>query len=519
MITSYSDFLTESMLQDMVMESVVVYSPRFKEALGLIDSPVARAIEDMEGEDMDVKSNYFDLGDDRDHMTFVSDLKARKMEADDFVAINPTSMTVWRLLSPDDPVSDIASALGFGEGRDFSFVSGLHNPSEDEVGRIAGKTVDMAGRVWARVEFPRGSSILRKACLVQVQPQWHRDRQSIRAGRGARALALVGGHKFTDRQIDEFSDKWKATWDRMRDAFRNVEVVSGEDIAFWYDQVNYLHGQKKGTIGDSCMASKPDDFFDIYAKNPDRVSMVILRAAEDRTKIRARAIVWRLDHPSGWTFMDRIYFTDQSEMQLLRDYARTQGWHYKKSNDNDERADVVGPNGLETPGAYMVVRLPRQNLSRYPYMDTMKYLDDREWNSTDRERPCILTNVIIHGSKKLESTGGSFHASCDDCEGEGTIACPQCDGSGNASCGSCYGEGSTECDECDGAGKLDCDACDGTGDVDGETCDKCDGDGKVECEECDGDGKVKCEECGGDGEEECDECDGDGSVDCPECSG
>ena len=59
MLRKYNDFLFESL----ILESIVVYSNKFKDILKEIDSPVAKAILDTETKDLDVANNYLDIND------------------------------------------------------------------------------------------------------------------------------------------------------------------------------------------------------------------------------------------------------------------------------------------------------------------------------------------------------------------------------------------------------------------------------------------------------------------------
>ena len=266
----------------------------------------------------------------------------------------------------------------------------------------------------------------------------------------------------------------------MNDIYRNFELVSGDDIAYWYNANNYLYGTNRGTLGNSCMATVPSSYFQIYTKNPDVCSLLILRSEEDPDKIVGRALVWKLNDPDI-TFMDRIYYTSDSQMQLFRDYAKFKKWYSKKRNDSSDEALVITPEGEEKYYDSLTVQIRATEYSKFPYVDTLKHLDD------NRSRYYTLS-TSQDDTKTLESTSGGYEGSeCDRCGGDGRVECEACDVDGRFDCNSCDGDGEVDCNNCDGEGKVECDECNGSGeDEEGNECRYCHGDGKVNCDDCDG---------------------------------
>jgi hypothetical protein len=261
------------------------------------------------------------------------------------------------------------------------------------------------------------------------------------------------------------------------------------------------------------------DFFDIYVKNPDKVSLLILKSDDDQ-KIKARALVWNLDNPKV-TFVDRIYTNDDSDVNLFKQYADSKGWYYKRNQNSSNDRILIGKDGVTLDEGPLLVTLLNENnggYRNYPYLDTLKYFNTSSGELTTQDKrghSYVIT---------LEDTGGRWiEDGCDTCGGDGRVDCPECGGSCEINCSDCYSRsarrstGKVECEECSGAGEMDCDDCEGQGEIDGESCGLCEGSGKKQCDDCDGDGEVDCDECGGRGEYECGNCDGDGRVDCPDC--
>jgi hypothetical protein len=515
MITKYDEFLLEQVIS-MINESNIVYSNKFRSLLKDIDSPVAKAISDIENKDIKVASNYFDISDNKETISFTADRKAQEIieeTKDKFAIVNHGRVLTHNL----DQNGGIFNRLGYvPQG------SNAYQPENGERGQIISKTVSpTSGKIFLFLKFGEGEQCVINKENVTIEDGskevWDKNRQSIRVGRGIRALLTSADAKFTDAEIEVFVNKYKAAFDRMNDIFRKFELVTGEQISYWYNKNRYIFGQTRGTLGSSCMAAVSARYFQIYTENPEVCSLLILKSDEDDTKIKGRALVWNLTSPEGVTFMDRIYTHDDSDVQLFRDYSKFKNWQYKYRNDSSSEPVTVGASGNNINHENLFVTIKNIDYTSYPYVDTLKFMNqegDKKIISTDGDKQNIGC---------MEDTGGGISShddddnECDNCGGSGRVECYSCDGSGVRECDDCEGSGKEECDNCD-KGKVDCENCDGEGEIDGEKCDECDGKGKKDCEDCDGTGKTNCSSCDGDGEHDCNDCDGNGRVDCPDCN-
>ncbi len=509
MLTKYNEFLFESL----ILESIVVYSNKFKDILKEIDSPVAKAILDIETKDLDVANNFLDIND-KDTISFIADRKAKELleQKDKFVIYNGGS----GFLRHSAGNAEIFALLEYEPVGDQTY-----HPQNGEKGEVLKKSKSpKSENIYVKVKFPGGITVINENNLRYVdvnQLPFQQNRQTIRTGRGVKALLSKSDYKFTDADIEQFVNKYKSAWDAMNDIFRKFELVSGEQIAHWYNYNKYE--EQRGTMGSSCMKAVDESYFNIYANNPDKCSLLILKS-DDGQKIKGRALVWKLDSPQV-TYVDRIYTNNDSDVELFKQYAYGKGWYHKPNQSSSNDYSMVGKEGVRKEG-HLVVNLKNQNegdYDRYPYLDTLKYFNTSSGKLTTEEMRGY-SNYIT-----LEDTGGRWieDEECDHCGGDGRVDCYECDGDGKVRCSECYSRsarrstGKVECGECSGAGELDCPDCDGKGEIDGENCESCNGDGKKQCPDCDGDGDIDCEDCGGDGEVECGNCDGDGRVDCPEC--
>lgn len=365
-------------------------------------------------------------------------------------------------------------------------------------------------------------------------------KSDMNVGRFVRAILTKAGIEVKPKELEDFVSKYKATILIEKEAFTRFEIVKGGDIKKYYHVENY--DKELGTLGSSCMRyAKCQNYLSIYSENPDRVSLIILKSTENPDKITARALLWLDD--KGRKFMDRIYIINSADIELFIDFAKENGFYYKK-NQTYHTGDPIMFNGkeLEREDSWVNVTLENSEFSDYPYMDSLKYLI--------RDKDLLTTNDNLYYDAELTSTEGG-DGSCDNCGGRGNVECGECDGSGEnrcyrcdgdgeqecrecegngtQECGRCDGYGETDCAICDGTSKLSCDECDGTGEVDGEKCENCEGktkvtcynceDGKVECPDCEGECSIDCSECDGKGLEECTRCDGSGVYECDECGG
>lgn len=510
MITKYDEFIVEKMLLS-INESIIEYSDRFISLLQKIDSPIAGELLSAHKIDRSLITNYFDL-DTKDTISYVSDKKAQQFadQPSEYFTLNIPS----EIFRGDDLVQlgigtilrshpNLKDALGNDDNADEVIATKFnYTPAIGEVGKLL-------------TEFIAPSYLINRNCLVlkfgdnfvltpkyntkPVDTGWIKNRQSIRVGRGIKALTKTLGFDFSDAQIEDFVNKWKSSFEWANNAFRSFEEVSGDEIAKWYNHETYERGLRKGTLSSSCMANKSPSFFSIYTANPEVVSLLILRSEKVNGTIVGRALVWKLD--SGKTFMDRVYSHDDDKVYLFNQYAVSKGWYYKLKNDSDAYCKVMKPDGTSN---YMDlgVKIKPINYALYPYLDTLKYLT--EVNSGFWR----LSNQETDGDWALESTSGQrISVRCEMCDGNDWLECPQCEGSG---------EYQITCDECTrfrpAVGKITCTDCDGDGF-------KIEDGAEVKCSECDGGGEIDCRGCDGHGEitEDCERCSGRGEIRCPEC--
>ena len=197
--------------------------------------------------------------------------------------------------------------------------------------------------------------------------------------------------------IETFVNKYKSVVDRDVSA-ELFDIINGSDIAKYYNWRKYARPDS-GSLGNSCMRSVDSSYFDIYAKNPEKVSMVILRDKDDNKQIIGRAIVWSLDSHPGITFMDRIYVSNYADEQKFKDFAHTNKWLYKSDQAIGSEISLVNLDGSRKQYDIWTKLNPIHH-DRYPYCDTMRYYNHESGvvSNCEKFNPMLL----------LGSTGGDY---------------------------------------------------------------------------------------------------------------
>jgi hypothetical protein len=547
-IIDYSEFILESKIE-LLLEANIKYTDKFKGILDEIDSPISTKLKQLSGKEVDVNTNYIDINTkSKDTILFTPDSKTLKIPTTILEDGYSYSGAADRARRNGYPIKNIDNPE---RNQEVEVVKEL---SSEELANFFGST----GYKITHIKFINQNS--KEECETfydtnKLSKDISEIKQSeVKVGRFATSILTKAGLEFKPTEIEDFVSKYKTAIQIRNDIFKRFEIVSGDDIKKFYNEEAYY--ERGGTLGGSCMRySKCANFLNIYSKNPDKVSLIILKSDKDPEKIIGRAILWTDDKDRR--FMDRVYIINHANQTLFVEYAIKNGFYYKKNQTYSE-GDPIMFNGqqLSMEDSVVTVELKPGSYYEYPYADTLKYYDTSTGyisNDDSMDHDCTLTDTE-GGDGSCDTCGGRGTLECEDCDGRGEYECGECDGRGNTSCSDCYGDGDLECGECEGSGREDCDDCNSTGEnpcstcdgtgtfegVDGEqecedcggtgnlVCDTCNGDcdiecrncngnGKTKCDECDGEGDIECSECGGEGEQQCGSCDGEGNRDCYEC--
>lgn len=506
-INSYLEFINESNLI-LLLEANIQYLPNFKTILDKIKSPISDELKKLVNKDIDINTNYIDINTEKnDYITFIPDDKIKNLK---YTVINSAAYHDLSYSAKRNgvyPIGDINSPSVGCEGEI------VHELTIDELRKIQPNCLDLPIKI-VHFRWSGGNIFLKKSGLVEKLDDYKST--DFKVGKFVTKILTTAGVEFSPKDVEDFVDKYKSQMQLRKNVFSRFEIVSGDVIKKWYYLVNY-ESPSNGSLGGSCMRyQKCQNFFDIYIKNPEVVSMVILKAGPkelvdedtgeiysvDQDLISGRAILWT--DISGRKIMDRIYTNNSADVELFKEFANKNKFYHKREQDFNEDTPLVFDGKTITEENTITVQLERGvDYDYYPYMDTLKY-----YNSS--------TGTITNDSNErydnvLEDTDGGH--GCQVCDGTGLVGCTECEGSGTEECYECDGSGTQVCEFCEGEGECDCPECDGND----PECEMCHGKNKVECPECNGDCTEGCVKCGCSGRITCTVCDGDEEVSCPEC--
>ena len=392
-IFKYNDFLTENVLIELIMESKVIYSKKFINLLNRMrTNKIATDLLNIYSKDHNVQHNYIDITDEKDSVTFTPDRKVKEL-----LEGKPEVYKVGtrRQLTHNDSNDKLFEALGYDKTKEY------WTPNDGQRGLVKSEVVSpTSGKVFVLFEEltdeeEKRYAVLNKDCLTLADfddsKVWQTSRNPIKIGRLVRALLRSVSITATDKEIEEFTNQWKATYDFAADVLKQFDVVKGGTIAYWYDYGKYVEGG--GTLNNSCMAEVDSDYFEIYTSNK-QVSLVILYDDNGQvqdgkytsTKIKGRAILWDAEiNGQKEMFMDRIYTTFDSDTDLFKQYAQKNGWFYKDSQSMTPRENIT--NGTSTSRPEIIVKVDNADCDYYPYVDTMCfcYTGSNELRNTQDE--------------------------------------------------------------------------------------------------------------------------------------
>jgi hypothetical protein len=179
------------------------------------------------------------------------------------------------------------------------------------------------------------------------------------------------------------------------------KVVKGDEIAKYYNSSNYA--QMRGTLGGSCMNDKKDgkpdtiqgnirysgfkgsnaNIFDIYTKNPEVCSLLIMTNSEG--KLVARSLVWNVKinfakdskgnivELNDIKFLDRVYTTEDWMVHKMCNWAETNRMANRYYQNFHNPETIIYNNDVYYVD--MEVSVKKIHYAGFPYLDTFTYYD------------------------------------------------------------------------------------------------------------------------------------------------
>ena len=410
-LNRFLDFKFNSLLESLLLESKLVFSNKLQNLMNsLPESRIKRELLQLikSGKDLTIAQNFFDIHPEKDKIFFVQDRKAQEILGSEALKyqVNQTHRRLTLNKDSDGNYKNqaIFDELGF-DPETMDYVK----PNQGQVGEILAETPskDTPGKTYVLFKFNGDNySIYDKEALSvrdeRAEKVWQLTKNPINIGRGIRSILTAAGIQLTDKELEDFVNSYKSSFDIMNDAFLKFDIVSERDIPYWYNYRRYEH-RGSSTLGNSCMADVDSEYFDIYRYNGDVCQLVILYSNVGKLqngkwvsyKIRGRALLWKTDE--GDMFMDRIYTNYDSDIDLFKRFAEKNGWWYKV--DQDSRTYFQVSNGTQTKGAAYYVTLDEVYFDYYPFVDSLAYLNKS--NNT-------ISNLIRGAQYEMRDTGGEL---------------------------------------------------------------------------------------------------------------
>jgi len=173
-----------------------------------------------------------------------------------------------------------------------------------------------------------------------------------------------------------------------------AKEVKGKDILAAYESYT----------GESCMSGDCSRYVELYAKNPDKVSLIITEN-EDGDCI-SKALLWRNDNDE--LILDRVYFASNKHMdsQAIISYAKQKGANVAYNSYSGRIDEGLGQVTLDITGC-----------SYLPYMDTFRYAGSCKTGTDLKYYATFYNDDKVFGSL--------FH--CSSTEGhDGIHDCQEC---------------------------------------------------------------------------------------------
>lgn len=221
-------------------------------------------------------------------------------------------------------------------------------------------------------------------------PVWgQKGRQSLRIGSFiTNILPEYASTRELTNFINEFVGKLESTK-------YEIKLVDGENIRKYYlvnsyynptpdfiyrDDIPEDEDDPRTVLMKSCMKQpEKQTFFDIYCSNPTQCKMLVM--LNKKKELVARALVWMMvkikmeDYFEKGTFLDRIYYTNETDVEIFKDYARKMGWFYKVDQTKDCMNVVFNGKILDINKHPILTRLDNGGpFVKYPYLDTLCFL-------------------------------------------------------------------------------------------------------------------------------------------------
>lgn len=371
MINNYNDFILESKLYQLLLESNLQYLDKFFTILRELEDNSDKGVAEIASnilylnnkKDLPILPNYIDIDEDPGKISFYPD---NKVQYSDIVELVKNSTGYYRTVSikhqiiknlkiPTDNVMNTKFESNhtnipnkwrilntYKSGDLYTFYL-IENVELENYRLIVYDLEDEFGLTQAFRQIP----------IMPKSP-----RASVKIGKFVnKALDIYYKDKFNLRPkastVEKFNNAFAAAVLYHKNMTKNFEIVKGESIKHWYLFKSYSNNDSQ--LGSSCMRHHTcQDFFSIYIENPDVCQLLILK---DNTgeKIIGRALLWTDTDGKKW--MDRIYCNKDSYMKIFEKYAKDN--RYENIYNKIKAGEKIN----------VKVKIKNKDYGKYPFID------------------------------------------------------------------------------------------------------------------------------------------------------
>lgn len=206
----------------------------------------------------------------------------------------------------------------------------------------------------------------------------------------------LSDYNVTDKVIEDFVNAYASIFKGDNESLGEVK---GKEIAWAYHEKNYYEQWgHNGVLWGSCMKQEErNKFFGLYSKNTDICSMLVM--LKDN-KVAGRALLWNFKDAvtkKKVKIMDRIYYIRDFDQNKFKEWAKKNGYLYKKQQSYS-CDDFVDPKTSKMTHRTFAIPIKNIDHGSYPYLDTFFYLDHKKG---------ILSNNSKYNLDCLRQTGGT----------------------------------------------------------------------------------------------------------------
>jgi hypothetical protein len=307
------------MKYQLILESLLYYSPGFKSILSRIEDPIAKDIISMEGENITQDITFIDI--DKDGVVTFAPMAKSIKKINDFLD-SPSEMdTIYNIVDNDDMYRFDSQGLG------PDVYSG--NRNQIKIGKLVNKILgkkyndsqieNFVNKLKANLETKQMFDIISG---IDIRNTYDVKRHAYR-GKGSLGNSCMNTHDFFDLYTE------------------NEDVCRMLVLREFHEDGYKIVGRALVWKLKSCIGSK-------NSKN-------------DGEKIEAKYL------------LDRIYTSDEYLEHKFIEYSKKQNWAYKTYQGYGWRKEITFQNRLYN--ADMSVKVKPGEYNVYPYMDTFTRLD------------------------------------------------------------------------------------------------------------------------------------------------